>query len=121
MTRLLAIATAGLVATGIGAISSAGAHSEEPDLGETVVITTTDDTAVPARRAEQPDVITTEDDTDPDEPGPTSDSRASWITRVSRESNPAVTADAPTRGASRATATGGASVDAPSGDATAGE
>lgn len=129
MTRLLAIVAAGLVVTGIVAITSAGAQSSPPDLGESAVITSIEDDTDPARRAEQPDALTTEDDdADPDGPRPTNDNKASWITRVSRQATAGavaaqdtpdtigapsrVTVDAPSREVS---------VDAPTGDSTAGD
>ena len=128
MTRLLAIVTAGLVVAGIAAATSAGAPTTPPDLGESVVITSTDSDTEPARRSEQPDVLTTEDDdSDPDDPGPTTDNRASWITRVSRTGTASAPAardaspprDAPSRDVDPPSRE--VSVDSPSSDATAGD
>lgn len=129
MTRLLAIVAAGLVVTGIVAITSAGAQSSPPDLGEPAVITSTEEDTDPARRVEQPAELTTEeDDTDPDASPPTTDRKASWITRVSRQATVAdgegrdardtvegpsrVQVDAPSRDVE---------VDSPTGDSTAGD
>lgn len=130
MTRLLAIVTAGLVVTGIAAVTSAGAPTTPPDLGEPAIITSTEGDTEPARRVEQPDVLTTEDDdSDPDGPGPTSDNKASWITRVSRDATAAAPTarvaspaqDAPSRDVSVDPPSREVSVDAPTGDATAGD